>query len=142
MIAVSRRDIILAGVAVALAAGVGCLPSSASTGTSMDRFITLSSRLTGTAAGDLDRDAGEALLAGFTAAGHGAALERLSVDHSSDPDLADAVVAAWYSGVVGTGTGDVVATFNAALVWNALSFTKPFANCGGETGYWSQPPAG
>jgi hypothetical protein len=35
-----------------------------------------------------------------------------------------------------------VATFTDALVWNALTFTKPWAECGGETGYWANPPTG
>jgi hypothetical protein len=141
MLNLSRRSFILASVAAALAAGVGPTALAAAE-TTIDSFVDLSSRLTGTAVADLDRGAAAALLAGFTAAGHGSALERLAADPSFDPDLADAVVAAWYSGVVSNGREDVVATFNDALVWNALTFTKPFANCGGETGYWSQPPAG
>ena len=26
------------------------------------------------------------------------------------------------------------------IVWQALTFTKPFGECGGETGYWADPP--
>ena len=35
-----------------------------------------------------------------------------------------------------------MAGFEQALLWQAMSFTKPFADCGGETGYWSEPPQG
>jgi hypothetical protein len=33
-----------------------------------------------------------------------------------------------------------VVDFTQALVWNALTFTKPWGECGGETGYWADPP--
>jgi hypothetical protein len=61
---------------------------------------------------------------------------------SGERELADAIVAAWYSGVYDTGHGQAVASFDQALLWNALSFTKPFAQCGGVTGYWADPPQG
>jgi hypothetical protein len=41
---------------------------------------------------------------------------------------------------VGSGTEQKVADFTGALVWQALTFTKPFGECGGETGYWADPP--
>jgi hypothetical protein len=57
-----------------------------------------------------------------------------------DAKLADAIVADWYSGLYYTGHGTAVSDFNGALVWNALSFTKPFGSYGGEIGYWADPP--
>ncbi len=53
-------------------------------------------------------------------------------------EASDAVVAAWYSGMVGSR----VVTYTDALAWNAVPFTKPAGYCGGAFGYWSEPPAG
>ena len=54
------------------------------------------------------------------------------------------LMAAWYSGVFDTMADgkptQKVATFTEALVWDAMTYSKPFAECGGETGYWSDPP--
>ena len=62
-------------------------------------------------------------------------------DDIEDP-VADAIVAAWYSGLYDTGWGQAVSDFNGALVWAAMTFTKPWANCGGATGYWADAPTG
>ena len=99
-------------------------------------------------------DIATTILGGFLATGQGEEIAKL-VAEGYDPitPLPNAIVAAWYSGVYttvpkGTGASDhplrdrvqKVATFDQALVWNALTFTKPWAECGGETGYWSNPP--
>jgi Membrane bound FAD containing D-sorbitol dehydrogenase len=55
--------------------------------------------------------------------------------------VADDIVAAWYSGTYDTPAGPAVAGFTDALLWNALDFTKPPGFCGGETGYWADPPS-
>jgi hypothetical protein len=52
------------------------------------------------------------------------------------------VVGALYSGVVETAKGPVVITYFDALAWKAVPWTKPNAQCGGPTDYWSTPPAG
>ena len=49
--------------------------------------------------------------------------------------IADDLVAAWYSGMV---DGKVV-LYTDALVWSAMTFTKPMGICGGVTGYWADP---
>ena len=138
----TRRDAILRSVAAAVAsAGMTGFPTGlfAQAELTADQFLQLSERLTGTSG--LDQDVAKTLLGGFVATGHGSALADLA---RSDPvpgsPLADAIVAAWYSGLYETSKGPAVSDFNGALVWNALSFTKPFANCGGEIGYWSNPP--
>lgn len=51
------------------------------------------------------------------------------------------VVAALYSGVVETAKGPVVITYDQALAWQAVPWTKPNAVCGGVTDYWSSAPA-
>lgn len=52
------------------------------------------------------------------------------------------VVTALYTGVVDGPSGQVVLTYNNALVWQACAWTKPNMLCGGVTNYWSEPPAG
>ncbi|MCP4383277.1 MAG: ribonucleotide-diphosphate reductase subunit alpha [Hyphomicrobiales bacterium] len=138
----TRRDAILAGVSAAIAAvGHAGFPTSlyAQTDVTVDQFLVLSERLTETR--DLDRTVAKTLLGGFLATGHGAELQRLAGESfTSFSPLANAIVAAWYSGLYDTGNSQAVADFTGALVWSALTFTKPFAECGGETGYWSDPP--
>jgi hypothetical protein len=137
----TRRDLILTGVLAALAGATSGIPVRlhATSAVTLDQFLALSKRLTVTT--DLDPEIGNKLLGGFLAAGHGDDLAKL-VAGGSEVDLADAIVAAWYAGVYDTGHGLAVATFDRALLWNAMTFTKPFAECGGETGYWSLPPQG
>jgi hypothetical protein len=52
------------------------------------------------------------------------------------------VVTALYTGTIDTQAGPRVLTYDHALVWQALGWTKPNAYCGGETNYWSAKPAG
>jgi len=135
------RRAILAGVAAAiLAAGAAGFPATvyAAADITVDQFLALSKRLTG--ADDLDAEIAQTLLGGFIATGHGADLERLLKSDTSVPDLANAIVAAWYSGLYRGTDGETVATYTDALLWTALSFTKPMGDCGGETGYWAGPP--
>jgi hypothetical protein len=140
---VTRRSI-LAGLAAAIAAaGAGGFPAAvfAQSTVTVEQFIALSEKLTGTKA--LDADIAKTLLGGFLATGNGAALATLvqeDADFTSYTDLANAIVAAWFSGVYNTGSGQAVATFTEALLWDALDFTKPWAECGGETGYWAEAP--
>jgi Membrane bound FAD containing D-sorbitol dehydrogenase len=138
----TRRDAILAAVSSALtaAATAGFPPSLwAQAEVMVDEFLTLSQRLTG--ASGLDRSMAQMLLGGFLASGNGPGLRALVHEPSGSlAPLADAIVAAWYSGVYDTGSGQAVADFTGALVWNALDFTKPFAVCGGDIGYWADPP--
>ena len=53
---------------------------------------------------------------------------------------AQAVIVALYSGVVTTPKGPVVLTYEQALAWQAVPWTKPNADCGGMTNYWAQAP--
>jgi hypothetical protein len=133
----TRRDAILAAVAAALLAGGA--PVSAQAEVTVAEFVALSERLTG--ASGLDRGVAETYLGAFLAAGQGPELRALA-DASGDPTspLADAIVAAWYSGLYERGGATAVGDFGGALVWSALAFTKPPGECGGETGYWADPP--
>jgi hypothetical protein len=51
------------------------------------------------------------------------------------------VVVALYSGVVVTPNGPVVLTYDQALAWQAVPWTKPNAQCGGLTDYWATAPS-
>lgn len=57
-------------------------------------------------------------------------------------DAAKTVVRALYTGMVDGPKGPMVVTYSAALAWQALRFTKPPAECGGETNYWAERPSG
>lgn len=144
----SRRDLILAAVTAAIAsAGTLGFPRDlfAAGAVTPEAFLAFSERITGVTG--LDADVATTILGGFLATGHGDELAILvSEPGDSFTPLADAVVAAWYSGLVttaaagGAGTEEKVTDFTGALVWQALTFTKPFGECGGETGYWADPP--
>jgi hypothetical protein len=54
--------------------------------------------------------------------------------------LANDLVAAWYSGLVGAGKNAKLVLYADAYVWSAMTFSKPMGVCGGVTGYWARPP--
>jgi hypothetical protein len=137
----SRRDLLVGVVAAIGAAGTSGFPRElyADTTVTVEQFLALSQRLTN--ASGLDAAVAKTLLGGFLAIGNGAALAALIAGQRQDGPLANAIVAAWYSGIYDGGTGkQAVATFTDALLWNALTFTKPPGWCGGQTGYWAQAP--
>ena len=142
--AIARRDFLLASIAAAIAAAAGEFPASlyAESAVSADQFLALSQNLI--QASSLDPGVAKTLLGGFLATGNGAALAELVADPVSGTGknalLPNAIVGAWYSGVFNTAAGPAVATFDQALLWNALTYTKPFGECGGDTGYWSAAP--
>lgn len=136
----TRRALMLSGAGMSLALAGG-LPVQAQETVTVDQFRSLSARLTGAAVSDLDAGVARTLLDGFIATGRGPGLVLLATDSNvTTGTVANDIVAAWYSGVYDTPKGEALATFNDALVWSALDFTKPFGSCGGETGYWAEPP--
>ncbi len=66
---------------------------------------------------------------------HEAALRTAGLDK-----LADALVGAWYSGLVPGPAGESLVLYTDALMWTAMTFSKPMGVCGGPMGYWAQPP--
>ncbi len=141
---VARRDFLLGLTAAIAAVGAAGFPSClyAASSISVEQFTNLSKTLT--QAASLDPDVARTLLGAFIATGHEGDLAALIADPASatgkNVTVARAIVAAWYSGVCKTATGEAVATYDQALMWNAMSFTKPMGICGGDTGYWSDPP--
>lgn len=136
----TRRGAILAGAATCVA-GIGPALSQPDQAVTLARFLELSRALTGTPR--LDEAMGRAILGGLLAQGHAEGLRRLAENPAgaADAGLANAITAAWYSGLFEDATGATVADLNGALLWDALAFTKPWGTCGGETGYWRDPPA-
>lgn len=51
---------------------------------------------------------------------------------------AEAVAAAWWSGMVPTANGDKVVTFFDALAWRAQPWAEPFTECLGAPGAWAK----
>jgi hypothetical protein len=139
---ITRRSFMAGASAGALVAGFPPL-AGAQQAVTVDQFLAISSRLTEAATTDLDSTMAAKLLDGFISTGRGSGLSLLAEDATLRVGtVADDIVAAWYSGLYDTATGPAVAGFNEALLWNALDFTKPPGTCGGETGYWADPPQG
>ena len=139
---ITRRRLVIGGAsAAALAAGFP-MPAGAQETVTVDQFRALSARLTAAAVSDIDATMVGKLLDGFVSMGRGPSLALLAADPGiSTGTVADDIVAAWYSGTYDTAAGPAVAGFTDALLWNALDFTKPPGFCGGETGYWADPPS-
>jgi hypothetical protein len=139
---ITRRSLIVGGASAAALAAALPLPGGAQETITLDQFRALSARLTGAAGADLDAAMARKLLDGLVAMGRGPGLALLAADPGvSTGTVADDIVAAWYSGTYDTPAGAAVAGFTDALLWNALDFTKPPGFCGGETGYWADPPS-
>lgn len=138
--------------ALTLAGPVGAATESAIAALPVDQFATLSARLTGYPAGDPDVAA--KLLAALTTPARSTSLKQLAALVSVTPDsqldsvlhaqgldaIANELVFAWYSGVVKNGDSEQIVLYADALVWTAMTFSKPMGLCGGAFGYWSKPP--
>ena len=142
---ISRRDLLRSSTSAAsiLFVSTQCTAlGQAATSPSLDQFIALSQKLTGQSS--LDDDMGRNIFDAFVSAGHADDLAKLISEPAperSEAKIANALVAAWYTGFSPLPGAREVAGFNDALVWTALSYTKPWGNCGGEMGYWGEPPA-
>lgn len=150
----AKRRRVLAGIAALV--GAGYVPSGLAQAASVSaaQFTALSKTLTGFAYDDPQLAA--SLLRGLAADVGGATLSRIATIASATPadkltealrvakldGAAARVVTALYSGVVQTPKGPVVLTYNEALAWQAVPWTKPNALCGGLTDYWASAPAG
>ncbi|MCZ4291866.1 sugar dehydrogenase complex small subunit [Hoeflea alexandrii] len=135
----TRRHVLLGGSAVALAAFAQWPGSASAAELDPENFLALSKQLT--RHDDLSSDIATAMLEAFKATGKADELSALA-DGADNQELANAVVAAWYSGVSPDPDSGEVLTYTDALMWQAMSFTKPMGYCGGEMGYWAEPPAG
>ena len=135
----TRRSILIGGSALA-AIAFAKWPSEASAAElDAETFAELSRKLTGNE--DLDADYAAEMLDAYKAIGKNEDIAALA-DGSENPELENDIVAAWYSGLSPDPDSNEVITYTDALMWEAMSFTKPMGYCGGETGYWAEPPAG
>ena len=149
---VTERRRLLQGLA-ALAAS-GWLPAvAAQDRLSPARFATMSGTLTGFAY--TDSALASSMLEALAGAVGNDALDRIATlaaviapDRLGDElriagleRQATTVIVALHSGVVATAKGPVVLTYDQALAWQAVPWTKPNAQCGGVTDYWASAPA-
>jgi hypothetical protein len=54
--------------------------------------------------------------------------------------LAQTIITAFYTGIVGEGAEAKVITYLNAFVWYALGYTKPPSQCDWDFGAWAYPP--
>jgi hypothetical protein len=137
----NRRTLLQALAACALS------PNALAQASDAAWFAQLSSALTGYL--QLDPDAVGKLVRAFATPARRASLRTLATLAATTPaaqldaaitahkldKIADDLAAAWYSGMV---DGKVI-LYTQALVWNAMTFSKPMGICGGVTGYWAEP---
>ncbi len=147
----TRREMLQVLAAVAAA---GVVPQVAAQGAMPPaQFASLSRSMTGYAFAD--RRVAASVMSALAAAVGAADLSRLALLASSTPpdrlapairaagltSTAETIVAALYTGTVSTPRGVRVISYDQALIWQALAWTKPNAFCGGETNYWAVPPS-
>lgn len=152
-VASTDRRRLLQGLAALVASGT--VPVAFAQGaatTSAAGFATMSKTLTGYAFGD--QALATAMLRALTSAVGAANLAKIAdlasviapaqlsaeLKVAGLDQAAATVVAALYSGVVDTPKGQVVITYNNALAWQAVPWTKPNAECGGLIDYWATAP--
>ena len=147
----TRREM-LQGLA-ALAASGWMPPALAQATMPAAQFSALSMAIAGNAYAD--PKVASAMLRALTQAVGGDKLARLAKIAASTPPAqldaaiagaglgapAETVVAALFSGIVDTPRGPRVISYDQALVWQALAWTKPNAFCGGQTNYWASAPS-
>jgi hypothetical protein len=148
------RRRLLHGLAALVASGVapGALAQATGAALTPVRFAALSTTLTGFAYQD-PALAGRVLAALTDAVGADALAQIATLAAVTAPErLADelriagldqkavAVIVALYSGTVATAKGTTVFTYENALAWRAVPWTKPNADCGGMTNYWAKAP--
>ena len=129
----------------ALCGGAAALAASAPARAGSDglaAFLDLSARLTGFPAKELDAGFADGLLRALAESGRGAGLGGLlqAREDADFRELEAEIIGAWYSGMLPTAAGPVVATLYGALVWAAAWFAAPPGVCAGN-GSWSRPPA-
>lgn len=145
-----RRRLVVGLAALAASAVAGPLRAQVPA----QDFAALARALTGFVFGDATT--ASTMLDALTLSVGGDALGRISALASTTPAAnlagaleaaglatqAEVVVVALLTGQVDTPAGPRVISYDNALVWQALAWTKPNAWCGGDTDYWSTRPAG
>lgn len=135
--ALTRRRFLFATSAISIPCMVQWPTGTWAASFDVDAFIALSKKQLGSAS--LSEDVAAKMLSAYTTMGKEDALADLA-NGKEDPDLANSVVAAWYTGESPDPDDLQVLDYTDALIWDAMDYTKPMAYCGGETGYWADPP--
>lgn len=135
----NRRQLLAWGSGTALALVIG-QSAWAQTPLTTDDFVALSARLTDHPARRLSARHASAFLDALLA-------ENADGVHSlaaggKDEALEQRIISNWYTGLHDTADGEALVTYDDALLWDALDYTKPMGWCGGETGYWADAPEG
>ena len=142
----SRRVFVavLAAAAVpwrTLGLDVAAASTTQGTDAGLDRFLLLSSRLTGHT--PLDPVAGRLYLDALAASpARRSVLVDLLDGRGTGPShsaLERNIIESWYTGVYEASDERLVATHGGALVWKAIARQAPGV-CAGMTGDWSRPP--
>ena len=151
-----RRRLLLGLAALAASGAVGPLAAQATPAPLADptSFADLSRSLAGYAYADAAT--ASAMLDALTQAVGADALRRIATLAAVTPPAqlgaelrtaglatqAETLVTALCTGQVDTPAGPRVISYDNALIWQALAWTKPNAWCGGVTGYWTDKPGG
>ena len=143
---ISRRVFVAVLAAAAIpwrTLGLDVAASSTTQGSDagLDRFLLLSSRLTGHA--PLDPVVGRLYLDALAAspARRSLLVDLLDGRGTSPPHsaLERDIIESWYTGIYEANDERLVATHGGALVWKAIGRPAPGV-CAGMTGDWSRPP--
>jgi hypothetical protein len=148
-----RRQLLLAVTTLAAALGLpgaGPSPTAAEAPIGVDAFRDLTVALTGYT--PRERFLAQDFLDAF--APEAADLARLhGLVRNNPPDawepliaaaglsnLAEALVSAWFTGMVGEGSERRVLSYLGAFVWYACGYTKPPTQCDWDFGAWADAP--
>jgi hypothetical protein len=147
---VRRRDLLVA--AAALWAGGQMRRATAAATIDPVRFQAISAKLCGVGLDDLEfTKAIEAVLLSDTSTANitslldlvettpTASLDAAIARHGLD-ELADRLVALWYSGMTASPGGQRVLSFTSAAAWTATGYAKPPTYCAPQFGSWADKP--
>ncbi|WP_437850274.1 sugar dehydrogenase complex small subunit [Sorangium sp. So ce363] len=158
-----RRFALFLCALLAAAAGLARHVVRGRAATPLDRFLALSTVLTGV--GDLARDHAQiyldcllarpeqaaALADLYTRAGLVGDAPACPLDDLTARGvfadarlraLADEILLFWYTGQYDAADGRALATYEGSLAWRSLPYTSAPGICGGAMGSWGEPPAG
>jgi hypothetical protein len=147
---VRRRDLLVA--AAALTTGGQTRRAMAAATIDPARFRSISAKLCGVGLDDLEfAKAIEAVLLSDASAAQitslldvvettpATSLDAAIARHGLD-ELADRLVALWYSGMTATPGGQRVLSFTSAAAWTATGYAKPPTYCAPQFGSWADKP--
>ncbi|WP_437971153.1 sugar dehydrogenase complex small subunit [Sorangium sp. So ce260] len=163
VVRIARRRFVLFLSALLAAAGLTRHVVRGRAAAPLDRFLALSTLLTGVH--DLVRDHGQIYLDCLLAdRAQAAALEDLYARAGLAGDapartlddltaqgvfadrrlraLADEILLFWYTGEYDAAGGRALATYEGSLAWRSLPHATAPGTCGGAMGFWREPPAG